>query len=529
MSSFFRDRCTPWIRRSAATAAAVLLSGLALAQPAQNTLRVRLNSDVRSTDPGVNRDSNTDMVMMHIFEGLVAFREDTTVGLLLAQSMTTSPDGKTYTFKLRPGLKFSNGEPVTADDVVFSWNRYMKPETGWRCLTEYDGRDSVKVLGVEAKDPLTVVYTLDKPSPMFLTTLARSDCAGTGVFHKSSLGPDGKWLAPVATGPFKLGDWKRGQYIELQRNERYVALPGKRDGNTGNKTPEVAKVRFVIIPDVSATKAALLSDGIDLIFDIDDEDAPLYRARKDLAMTSVPTMGLNGILMQTRDPLLKDVRIRRAFALSLDVPQLVESVSFGASKGSRSAIPRPSPYYTAAQAALPKRDLAAAKKLLADAGYKGQPIKMLATKRYANVFNVAVMAQAMAQEAGLKIDLEVLDWATLQDRYNSGNYQITAYTYSARLDPSLSYEMFTGPKDKQPRKVWENPEAIELVSKSMALSDKAQRQALFDQLDAKLREDVPAIWLYSEVRTSAARGYVKGFTGWPLGHVRTWGVSMTPQ
>jgi peptide/nickel transport system substrate-binding protein len=497
------------------------------AQPQKNTLRIRLNADIRSTDPGVNRDANTDVVMAHVVEGLVAFREDTSVAPMLAQSVNLSADGKTYTVKLRSGLKFSNGAPLTSEDVIFSWNRYMKPDTGWRCLTEFDGRSGVaKVLKAEAKDPLTVVFTLEKPSGLFLTTMARPDCAGTGIYHKSSLTADGKWREPVGSGPYKLTEWKRGQYIDLKRNDNYAALPGKRDGNAGNKAPLVSDVRFVVIPDPSAAKAALLSGGIDNIFDIEDEDAPEYRLRKDLAMDSVATMAKNGILLQTRDPLLKDVRIRRALALCIDLPQLVEAITNGGSEPSRSAIPKPSPFYGPAQANVPKRDIAAAKKLLAEAGYKGQPIKMLATKRYANVFTAAVLMQAMAEEAGVKIEIEVLDWATLLDRYTRGDYQLLSYTYSARLDPSLSYEMFTGPKDTQPRKAWESREAIELVAKSMEVTDKAQRQAIFDRLDAKLREDVPAIWLYSEVRTSASKLYVKGYAGWPLGQPRAWGVSV---
>jgi peptide/nickel transport system substrate-binding protein len=88
--------------------------------------------------------------------------------------------------------------------------------------------------------------------------------------------------------------------------------------------------------------------------------------------------------------------------------------------------------------------------------------------------------------------------------------------------------MFTGPKDKQVRKVWENPAAIDLLAKSMALSDEARRPAIFDQLDATLREDVPTIWMYSEVRTSAAKTCVKNYTGRPLGHVRGRGVATKP-
>jgi peptide/nickel transport system substrate-binding protein len=189
-------------------------------------------------------------------------------------------------------------------------------------------------------------------------------------------------------------------------------------------------------------------------------------------------------------------------------------------------MPSPSSYYKTVQSALPKRDLAQAKKLLAEAGYKGQTIKILATKRYNSVFNIAMMVQGMAQEAGIKIDVEVLEWATLLDRYNKGDYQAMAFTYSARLDPSLSYEMIAGDKDKQPRKVWDNPEALELIQRSMNTTDRAQRQAIFDKLEAKMREDVPAIFMYASVNTSAARNYVTGYKSWPLGLPRLWGVSM---
>lgn len=501
----------------------------AFAQPAADTLRVRLNADIRSTDPGLNRDANTDGVMMHIMEGLVAYREDASVAPLLAESVQTSADGKVYTFKLRRGLKFSNGAPLTADDVIFSWNRYMTPANNWRCLTEFDGHGLSKVVKAEATDPSTVVFTLEKPSALFLATLARSDCAGTGVYHRSSLDESGKWKEPVATGPYKLGEWKRGQYVELVRNDNYAALPGKRDGNTGNKAGLVAKVRFVVIPDTSAAKAALLSGGIDLNPDINDEDMAEYKARKDIVLETSAVMDVQGLLFQTRDPLLKDVRIRRAIALALDMPELVAAVTTGNARPSRSIIPVPSSYYKAHQAALPGRDIALAKKLLADAGYQGQPIKLLTTKRYNSLFNIAMLSQAMAKEAGINIDVEVLEWATLLDRYSRGDYQAMAFTYSSRLDPSLSFEMISGEKDKQPRKVWDDPEALALISKSMEVTDRAQRQAIFDRLEAKMREDVPAVFLYSAVYTSAAKSYVSGYQGWTLGTPRAWGVSMAPK
>ena len=515
--------------RIVAWAAMVILCATATAQPAGGgVLRLRINADIRSTDPGVNRDANTDALTAHLVEGLVAFREDTSVGLLLAQSVAMSADGTAYTFTLRPGLKFSNGAPLSSDDVLFAWHRYMRPETGWRCLSEFDGRGQSKVVKVDAPDPRTVVFVLDKPSALFLVTLARPDCGGTGIYHRSSLAADGSWRAPVGTGPFRLGEWKRNQSIELLRNEHYAALPGGMDGYTGNKAASVDKVRFMVIPDPSAAKGALISGGVDLISDVDDEDVAEYRKRGDLKLATAPSMDLNGVVMQTRDPLLKDARIRRAIALALDIPQMVDAITDGVSPASRSAIPPASPWYGPAQKAMSARDVPAARRLLAEAGYRGQTIHMLTTKRYPNLFTTAVLTQAMAAEAGLRVELEVLDWATLLEHYSRGTFQMMSYSYSSRLDPSLSYEMFTGDKAREPRKMWEDPEALRLLVQSMNETDRAKRQALFDRLDARLREDVPVIWTYSKVRTSAAQNWVVGFKGWPLGTPRAWGISLRP-
>ena len=177
---------------------------------------------------------------------------------------------------------------------------------------------------------------------------------------------------------------------------------------------------------------------------------------------------------------------------------------------------------------MPARNLALARKLLAQAGYKGQPITLLTTQRYPSMFNIAMLTQAMAQQAGIKMNVEVLDWGTLLDRYIKGNYQAMTFTFSPRLDPSLSYEMISGPQDKQPRKVWDNPEALSLIAKSMEVTGRGQRQAIFDQLEAMMRQDVPAVFMYSGVFTSGARSYVSGYKGWPLGLPRAWGVTVRP-
>ena len=511
-----------------AVAATVLtaLAATTFAQAPAPLLRLRLNADIRSTDPGVNRDFNTDVVVLHMVEGLVGMREDSTPGPLLASKIETSKDGKTYTFKLRDGVTFHNGAPLTADDVVWSWKRYLAPATQWRCLPDFDGRGIAKVTGVSAPDAKTVVFTLEKPTALFLTTMARIDCGGSAIVHRSSVGADGKWIAPIGTGPFKLGEWKRGQYVELQRFAAYASRSEPMDGLTGGKKAEVERLRFLVIPDEAAAKAALLSNGIDLLTDIGIAQLGDLNGQPNVVIEKATTASVSAILFQTRDPLLKDVRIRRAIALAIDTPELVRGVTNALAKPNNSMIPVVSPYYDAAQAVGFKTDIVQAKKLLAEAGYTGQPIKMLTNKRYIASYDTAVLAQAFAARAGIKIEIEVLDWATQLDRYTKGDYQTQAFVYSPRNDPSLSFEMVTGPKETQPRKVWDNPVVQAKLAESMEITDKVKRQAVLDDLHKRMLDEVPLIPLYNGLQFVAANKRVQGLRTWPAEVPRLWNVRL---
>jgi peptide/nickel transport system substrate-binding protein len=501
----------------------------ALAQPAAGagqTLRIQINSDIRGTDPGGNRDDNTDNVLLHVGEGLVALREDTSVGPMLASKIDTSADGLTYTFTLRDGVKFQNGATLVADDVVWNWQRYLKPATNWRCLPEYDGKGMTKVLSVEALNPKTVVFKLERPSALFLTMMARPDCGSAAIVHRSSLNADGSWKEPVGTGPYKLKDWKRGQSVELTRFDGYTSRAEPRDGLTGGKKAEVENLRFVVIPDSAAAKAALYSGGIDAFISPSPSDVVEMRKRTDVLVDTTPVMTMVALLLQTHDPVLKDVRIRRALALALDTPEIARTVTEGLSAVNNSVVPSSSPYYDAAQAGGFKRDLPAARKLLAEAGYRGQPIRIIANKRYEALYSAAVLVQAMASEAGINVELEVLDWATQLDRYTKGQYQSMAFIYSARIDPSLNYEMVSGDKAAQPRKVWDSPYAQTRLTESMVSRDKARRQVLFDEMHKQMLQDVPMIVLFNASDATAMRKSVVGFKGWAPAKPRFWNVRL---
>jgi peptide/nickel transport system substrate-binding protein len=514
-------------RRRLSLAFATLGVVAAVALPAAAaTLRVHLNADIRSINPGVNRDDNTDSVVLHVVEGLVAYGEDSEVKPLLAEKVELSPDGLSYRFTLRKGVKFHNGAELTSNDVVWSWNRYMDPKTDWRCLSEFDGRGRAKVEAITAPDPATVVFKLDKPSSLFLANIARTDCAMTAILHKDSLKPDGSFDKPIGTGPFRFAEWRRSEFIRLARYEGYASLPGPVDGYTGGKRPLVDEVRFMIIPDSSTAKAALLRGDIDIIPDVANAEVRELKSNPKVEISIVSNMGLVGILLQTRDPLLKNVKLRQAIAAALDTEEIVASVTDGLGRPNNSIVPAMSAYYSPVQAKGYTFDKAAAKKLLQEAGYKGEPLVMLANKRYPQSFDSAVIAQQMLQSAGINATIEVLEWATQLDRYSKGNYQLQAFPYSARLDPALSFESVTGPKETQPRKVWDNPEAQALLDKSMVVAGKAERQAIFDELHKRFIDEVPMVMLYNGLDAGVYAKRVKGYKSSILSKPRLWEVSI---
>ncbi|MBP7338680.1 ABC transporter substrate-binding protein [Niveispirillum sp.] len=495
---------------------------------AQTVLRGRLNADILSLDPGVRRDENTDAVVLHLVEGLVAFREDGSIGPLLAQSWTVSDDGRTYRFALRPGILFHNGATLTADDVVWSLKRYLAPATRWRCRFEFGAGGITGIEDIAAPDPGTVLVTLSRATPFFLKILARPDCGGAGILHRDSWGADGALITPIGTGPFRLGEWRRNQFIELDRFDRYAALPGDRDGNAGNRQALVDKVRFLIIPDGSAARAALLRGNLDVLDALSPAEVAGVQGQPGIRVEINPTMDFYELLFQTHDPLLSDVRMRRAIALAIDTAGLTRAVTWGTARANASPVPVVSPYYGPVEAQPRPKDVAEARRLTAEAGYTGQPIRLITNRRYPQMFDSAVLIQAMAAEAGINVEIETLDWATQLDRYAKGDYQMMAFAFSARLDPSLNFGSIIGDKAKDPRKVWDTPAARDLLRQSIDEAEPAQRQQIFDELHRQFMADVPAVILFNTSRIAAVRQNVTGYKGWPAAQQRLWGVGLEP-
>ena len=487
------------------------------------SLAVSLSSDIRGTEPGVNRDANTDAVMMHVFEGLVAYREDGSPGPLLADRIEVSDDGLTYRFTLRRGVRFHNGAIMTSADVIWTWRRYLDPETGWLCLPDFDGTKGVKILWVKADGPGAVVFRLSRAQPLFLSQMASVQCGGAPILHRSSVNADGSWRAPVFTGPYRIAHWQRGEYIDLAAFRDYSSRAGPRDGYTGGKHAQAPMVRWMVIRDSAARLAALIKGQIDVMPEANSAELRRIARYPSLKLDSAPSGVVNAILIRPTGP-LADVRVRRALMLSIDRRAVVNLATGGTGAPNASLVPVGSSFHDAVQDEGRQVDVAQARHLLDQAGYRGEPITLSTNRRYSDMFNQALLVQAMAREAGINLRLQVSEWATQLDTYQTGKFELMSFSYSARSDPALTYESVIGDRSVSARKQWDDPAAIALLNQVNVASDPAQRQALFDQLHERMIRDVPIIVLFNLADNNALRRNVEGYKSWSISRARLWGV-----
>ncbi len=518
--------------------AAALCAALACAAPALaeepirgGTMNVVLTADIRSLDAS-RSDNITDLVLNHIYEQLVAHKDDMTIGPAAAESWEVSPDGKTYTFKLKEGATYHNGDKVLASDVKWLWDRRMGAAqsggTPWLCNASFNGVRGLKVESVEAPDDRTVVFTLDKPNTLFLVRLADIVC-NFWIASPKNVGADGNWIAgsAIGSGPFKLKEWRKEQYVSLERFADYVPLKTRRDGYSGDRTTYLDEARFVVIPDKTAAETALIAGQVDVVTYLQISHIDDMKKRGAIVKTS-PGLSLSAILIQTNDPLMSNVKIRRALAHAIDFNEIADTKLAGLTKFNSSGVPDSSAYFDPSFRNWPAYDPAAAKKLLAEAGYKGEPIKMQTNKRYIGMYDNAVMVQAMLVAAGFNVQLDVIDWAAQLDNFTTGKFQLQSFGYSSRADPMIIYGSLIGRKSVSATSQWDNEAARDLYLKALNTADFNERKNVLKQLHAMMVEDVPILGLFYYPVIEAVSPKLVGYESWPLEKPRAWGVWKKP-
>ena len=226
-------------------------------------------------------------------------------------------------------MKFHNGATLSSADVLWNWQRYMDPRSDWRCRSDFDGRNGLKVTDVSAPDARTVVMKISHRSAVFLDSLARTDCGMTAIVHKDSVGADGNWDKPIGTGPYQFKEWKRGEYVLLTAFKDYAQPPGPATSRTATWAPSARwPTRSGSWWCRTRPAPGLVSGAIDAS-QITNTDVAELKGNPAVAVMTPHDATKHTLLFQTQDPVLKNVKLRQAIAAALDIPQVVAAASEG--------------------------------------------------------------------------------------------------------------------------------------------------------------------------------------------------------
>lgn len=484
---------------AALTAAFASAPGVADAQASGGVLRMVVFPEPPVLVSAANSSTFPGIVSTKIHEGLVRYDESMKPLPALATSWDFAPDGKKVTFKLRPGVTWHDSKPFTSADVKFSLEKVWK-ELHPRGRTVYGS-----VASVEIPDDLTVVVTLDKPSPSMAVSLSgyESQVVPRHIYEGKDFATNPALSAPIGTGPFMFKEWRRGEYIRLVKNPSYWDA-GK---------PHLDEIVIRIIPDPGATAAAFEAGEIDIGF---FNPVPLADVKRlsALPQLAVETKGYEYFSAQylmelnLRNEYLKDVRVRQAMMHGIDRNFLVNAIWFGYGKPATGPIPSTVADYYSADVATYPFDVAKANKILDDAGYKRGANNM----RFKLVENYPVLSevprtaeyfrQAMAR-IGIEIELRSLDLGSfIRNIYTNYDFDVTNNYIYMLSDPTVGIQrLYWSENIKKGVPFanvvgYSNPEVDRALVAAQTENDVSRRKELFKIFQQKVQEDLPILNLF---------------------------------
>ncbi|CCH89429.1 ABC-type dipeptide transport system, extracellular component [Modestobacter italicus] len=474
-------------------------------------LTIARQADILSMDKTTTFDNSSIYVMEQIMEPLFMVSQDgTEVEPWLASDYTMSDDELTYTIKLREGVTFSNGDPMTAADVKFSIDEDTKTGAdGW-------GFINAAIDTVEATDDSTVTIKLKYAWAPLLADLSLFSNA---IIPENYGGKTAEefYTAPVGTGPFVWNEWKQGQYVKVDKNPDYWG-----DG------PYLDSVTWTVVPDANTRKLQLQGGQIDI-----DEfpDWSGFGSLKDapgITATAFPSTRIDYVAFnQLRGP-FEDVHVRRAIAYALDREAMVKTVLFGNGEAADSLLSPGTPYY-AKNPDAPSFDLDKAKEELAQSSQpNGFSTSILINAGDPNQVSVAQIMQSQLKELGIDLKINSLDATAVRAARNAQDFDMIILGWTMDIpDPDEWTSFAVDPEggSNSAYTNYNNPEVIALNKQAQAETDEAKRADLYEQLQAKVADDAFAAYLYYSPYAYAMSDKVSGFEVTPLGNYHLEDVS----
>jgi peptide/nickel transport system substrate-binding protein len=500
------------ILRLAAIAAAALLSLHAVAQ-AETTLRIGLAEDPDILDPTLARTYVGRIVFASFCDKLFDIDEKINIVPQLALSHETSADGKEVTIKLRPGVKFQDGEPFNAEAAKFSLERHLTMQGSFR-KPELAALDHVDVV-----DPLTIKLILKAPFSPLIAQL--TDRAGMMVSPKAAKEQGDKFgLHPVCAGPYK--------FVERVQQDRIVFEKFADYWNKDNVF--IDRVVFLPIVDATVRLANLKSGGLDLLERLLATDIKAVQADPNLKLSTAIELGYQGMTLnigkdKAKGPLSQSAKVRQALDLSIDREAINQVVFNGEFKPGNQWVNPDHPYYQKAFPVRP-RDIAKAKALLKEAGVTPPVNVDFMVPKGAETEAVAQVIQSMAAEAGFDMKIRVTEFATSLKQAEAGEYQAFMLAWSGRIDPDGNSYVFLKTGAPQNYSAWANADADKALDGARLVTDQAKRKAIYENLTKLALDEEPILYIYHRRILIAHTNKLEGYKQMPDGLVRVTGLKL---
>ncbi|MCR4751008.1 MAG: ABC transporter substrate-binding protein [Eubacterium sp.] len=458
-----------------------------------NELTVGIAQDFDSLDPDYMTAAGTKEVLFNVFEGLVKPTSDGEIVPAVASDVQKSEDGLTYTFTLRDGVTFHNGDPVEMEDVIYSIERRKNGEDTAAQL------EALSVIADMKSEDKTLTITLSEPSNEFLAFLMNAYIIPADY--------DQQETAPVGTGPYKFVSRSVQDNLVLERFADYWGEGGSID-----------KVTFKILEKAEALVTGLQSGALDVVAHMSsDQTAQLEEDEFTIEQGSMNLV--QALYLNNAEKPFDDVRVRQALCYAVDKQAVIDLAfdGFGIPLGT-SMFPSFAKYYDESLTDYYTQDLEKAKELLAEAGYPdGFEMTITVPSNYTPHVNTATVLVEQLKEIGVQATVEPVDWNTwLDEVYGQRKFQstITGLT-SDNMTARKLLERF-GSEVGNNFTNYSNEEYDEILAKALTATDDEEQIALYKQLEKNLTENAANVYLQDMADLVAVRTGLEGLTFYPL-------------
>jgi oligopeptide transport system substrate-binding protein len=517
--------------------AAFLVAGLASAPAsAEKVLRVANQGEPETLDPQKTSTTVESNILRNLFEGLTVQDPKGNVAPGVAESWNASEDGVTYTFKLRQDAKWSNGDPVTAQDFVFSFRRIQDPKTKSQYAEVLypiknaeevnTGKAELSALGVEAVDAKTLKITLRAPTPYFLQLLTHQ--TGLPVNEKTVTSLGEEWVKPgkmVSNGAYKLDDVKPNAYIKVVKNPNYW----------GASKVQIDTVMFDPSEDRAAVLKRFRAGEFDIVYgDFPNDQIGWLKQNMPKETHIAPYAGIYYYTFNTSKPPLNDQRIRQALTMAINREVLVEKITLAGELPAYGFIPDGTANYTSQKVSWAKltqdQKDAEAQKLMKEAGYgPDKPLKLqLAYNTSENHKKIAVAIAAMWKKTlGVDVDLVNTELKVHYANLRQGDFQVGRAGWIADYNDAQNYLFLSQTSTKQQNySKFSNPEYDKLMDQAAVTSDVAKRAGFMEQAETILLKELPVMPIYFYVSKNLVSTKVQGWSDNPFNVVYVKNLSL---